>query len=190
MKKRSEIILLIIVSTMIIACSSVQLFSPTATPTPAPTLTPSPTLTLTPTLTFTPTLTPTITPTPFPIVVGSWYAPIGVDMEIFSNTVHFSFTVSENKNQIEEWTIIDSLYGMAIFGKSVDIIDGKFRIEDSSMKYTTYIIEGTFALDRKPEVNLVKGTYEFIYGSHIGTKTGNWYGTPGEPPFKLKPIGD
>jgi len=189
MKKKYRIVFCFAVILTILSCTPAKLFMPTPTPEPTITPTPTPTQTLTPTFTFTSTPLPTVTPTstqtltPVPVEVGEWYAPINVNLEVIENLVYFYFTVAEDGTQIKEWTILDSLHAMGTIGNSVDIIGGKFVIDDSDqLKYLNHKIEGTFELDR------VKGTYEFDYGGGIGIKTGEWKGAPGHPPIRISPL--
>jgi len=169
-KLRNTIICFLAVSLLISGCGPGQLLGPTSTPT----LTPTPTVTFT----LTPTSTPTPTPTPIPIVVGEWEAIIAFSIGDEANLASFSFTVAEDGNQIEDWSLFDLGLGQVTFGGTAEIIDGTFIIDNDSYVGNTsinYTIEGTFAADK------VEGTFVFSYGS-MGTYDGEWEGAPSPEP--------
>lgn len=156
--------------------------SPTATNTPLP-----PTATSTPLPPTSTPLPPTSTPMPptstpalaaigSPIAVGKWEATIAFNVGEAVNIVNFSFTVSENGEQIEGFGILDLGLGQITTGAtSVAIIDGTFSMNADSYSGTTRIgrtFEGTFVASDK-----VEGTFVFDYGSGR-VYEGEWTGAP------------
>ena len=140
-----------------------------------PTLTP--TQTLTPTSTpMPPTSTPTLTAIGSPIEVGKWESTIVFNVGEAVNVVNFSFTVSENGEQIEGFGILDLGLGQITTGTtSVAIIDGTFAMSADSYSGTTRIgrtFEGAFVASDK-----VEGTFVFDYGPGR-LYEGEWTGTP------------
>jgi hypothetical protein len=173
-----QIITLALAVLVLSGCGVLQTFStptPTSTLTPTftPTHTPTPTLTPTPTNTPAPTSTPTLTP--IPIATGNWEASIVFEVRDQVNLVSFSFTIDEDGDEIEKWSLFDLGAGQITFGGSVKIIDGAFKIENETYVGSARMsrtIEGVFVAPDK-----VEGSFEFYYGS-LGTYEGEWEGAP------------
>jgi hypothetical protein len=118
---------------------------------------------------------PTSTPAPNRVETGAWETSIAFIINDQTNLVSLSFTVGENGDQIDSWSLFDLGAGQITMGGSVPIVDGTFKIQNISYTGNTKIsqtIEGAFVAPDK-----VKGTCEFSYGS-MGTHEGDWEGAP------------